>query len=94
MASGSSKAQDLSENTSSLPKVQTAVPRVAVTFQRPPFNPSEEVIEKLGNAGTARANIAPSADHPDGTTEKNWDKRHRNMTVRGISRVYNASNRA
>ena len=31
--------------------------------------------------GVARANIAPSEDHPEGTTENNYAAQHENQTV-------------
>ncbi|EGX88252.1 caleosin domain containing protein [Cordyceps militaris CM01] len=58
--------------------VVTSIPQVPVTVQRPPFIQSDED-ERLPNA--ARANTAPSYDHPKGTTIDDWSKRHKHQTV-------------
>ncbi|OLN97370.1 putative peroxygenase 3-like protein 1 [Colletotrichum chlorophyti] len=60
--------------------VMHSIPEVPVTFQRKPFlQPDED--QRLPHAGTSRANIAATYDHPDGTTEDDWAKKHRHQTV-------------
>ncbi|EIW63435.1 Caleosin-domain-containing protein [Trametes versicolor FP-101664 SS1] len=59
--------------------VQTAVPEVRVTITRPPFNPVPAVRKHLPNAGTPRANRAPTTSAPDGSPE--WTEEHAHQTV-------------
>ncbi|KAH9858578.1 Caleosin-domain-containing protein [Lenzites betulinus] len=59
--------------------VQTAVPEVRVTMTRPPFNPVPAQRKHLPNAGTARANRAPTTSTPEGTPE--WAAEHAHQTV-------------
>jgi len=57
----------------------TAIPQQPVTELRTPFLPTQE--DALQDAGTARATIAASQEHPNGTTENGYAARHRNRTV-------------
>lgn len=57
----------------------TYIEEYPTTVERQPFMPSAK--DALQNAGTARANIAASKEHPSGTTEGQWSARHKDMTV-------------
>ncbi|KAI9708489.1 MAG: hypothetical protein M1820_003950 [Bogoriella megaspora] len=50
-----------------------------VTIRRMPYVPVEDSL--LVDAGTARANIAASAEKPNGTTEGDWAEKHKHQTV-------------
>jgi len=52
---------------------------VPITTQRAPFQNSKNT--SLQNAGEPRANLAPSAETPNGTTENDWDKKHAHQSV-------------
>jgi len=65
-------------NEDPAPAIVTAIPTVPVTEERLPFVPSSE---QFYNPGTARANIAASEEHPDGTTKDGYARRHHNQTV-------------
>ncbi|KAF2853743.1 caleosin domain-containing protein [Plenodomus tracheiphilus IPT5] len=52
---------------------------VAVTEERKPYINVDDT--GLQHAGTARANIAPSAAAPHGTTQNDWAKKHSHQTV-------------
>ncbi|ERF77156.1 hypothetical protein EPUS_08460 [Endocarpon pusillum Z07020] len=56
------------------------ISEVLVTQQRLPFVP-DATKTRLEHAGTARANVAASAEHPDGTKEDDWAARHQHQTV-------------
>ncbi|OAA53372.1 caleosin domain containing protein [Cordyceps fumosorosea ARSEF 2679] len=60
--------------------IVTALGSVPVTVQRRPFIQPEDD-EKLAQAGTARANIAASHEHPDGTAVDGWSEHHKHQTV-------------
>ncbi|KAI0758834.1 Caleosin-domain-containing protein [Fomes fomentarius] len=60
-------------------RVQTAIPEVAVTIERPPYNPGPSENKLLPNAGTARVNRAATIDAPDGTPV--WADSHTHQTV-------------
>jgi peroxygenase len=69
LTNGAPETQDITRSISSVP----------VTTQRTPFaNPKGS---RLVNAGEARANLAPSYDHPEGTTSADWNKKHAHQTV-------------
>jgi hypothetical protein len=71
---------DPPENSS--PSFDTAVTEVPVTVERKPFLPSHSDTEQnLENPGTARANIAASAQYPAGTQAEEWASRHQHQTV-------------
>jgi hypothetical protein len=57
----------------------SAIEIVPITQQRPPFQPSSS--SQLQNAGTPRANTAPSHECPYGTTSKAWTRQHAQQTV-------------
>ncbi|KAL0933494.1 caleosin domain containing protein [Colletotrichum truncatum] len=57
-----------------------SIPEVPVTIQRKPFLQPEDD-QKLAHTGTPRANIAATFEHPNGTTENDWAKKHRHQTV-------------
>jgi len=57
----------------------TSIPQQPVTELRKPFWPTEGDV--LQDAGTARATIAPSRVHPNGTTEGGYAAKHRDQTV-------------
>ncbi|CAN9253859.1 unnamed protein product [Alternaria alternata] len=57
--------------------VVVSIPDVPITEQRKPFVNSES--SKLQHTGTARANVAPSAESPDGTP--GWKEKHSHQTV-------------
>ncbi|KAF2252106.1 Caleosin-domain-containing protein [Trematosphaeria pertusa] len=54
---------------------------VHVTEERKPFINTDQGINHLYHAGTARANIAASTESPHGTTENDWATRHSHQTV-------------
>ncbi|KAF2204461.1 Caleosin-domain-containing protein [Delitschia confertaspora ATCC 74209] len=53
---------------------------VPVTVERKPFIQTSQD-PPLNHTGTARANIAPSFENPNGTTENDWAKNHSHQTV-------------
>ncbi|KAI8939160.1 hypothetical protein NX059_004994 [Plenodomus lindquistii] len=59
--------------------VVRAIRNVNVTEERKPYMNIDD--SGLQHAGTARANIAPSAEAPDGTTKNDWAKKHSHQTV-------------
>ncbi|EHA51085.1 hypothetical protein MCOR27_009635 [Pyricularia oryzae] len=61
--------------------VRTSVPGVPVTIERKPFVQDEHEDQRLPNAGTARVNTAASYEHPNGTTEDGYARRHSHQTV-------------
>jgi len=58
---------------------QASISNEPVTVERKPFRPRPGQL--LQDPGTARANIAATAAHPDGTTKNNWAARHTSKTV-------------
>ncbi|GAB7346761.1 hypothetical protein MBLNU459_g1865t1 [Dothideomycetes sp. NU459] len=56
-----------------------ALKSVPVTVERLPYYFKEG--DRLQDAGTARSNTAPSIEHPHGTTQDDWAKRHQHQTV-------------
>lgn len=64
------------ERDAAQPRSINAIP---VTVQRAPFRASKKTT--LEHAGEPRANLAPSAERPEGTTESDWDKKHAHQTV-------------
>ncbi|KAI0120991.1 Caleosin related protein-domain-containing protein [Xylariales sp. AK1849] len=60
--------------------IVTSIPAAGVTVERKPFY-LPEGDERLPHAGTARANIAASYEHPNGTTKNGWAARHKDKTV-------------
>lgn len=56
-----------------------SIDEVPVTTARKPYVSAHKT--GLVNAGTARANVAASAESPDGTTEGDWAKKHAHQTV-------------
>nr|XP_036581158.1 caleosin domain containing protein [Colletotrichum truncatum]KAF6789426.1 caleosin domain containing protein [Colletotrichum truncatum] len=63
-----------------------SIPEVPVTIQRKPFLQPEDD-QKLAHTGTPRANIAATFEHPNGTTENDWAKKHRHQTVKTIKKI-------
>ncbi|KAF1957961.1 caleosin domain-containing protein [Byssothecium circinans] len=61
--------------------VVSSIRSVPVTEQRKPFYNNDNYDNDLHHAGTARANIAPSTSHPNGTTENNWSTEHSHQTA-------------
>ena len=57
--------------------ITVAVPSVPVTVRHRPFTSWDAVKQ----AGIARANIAPTETHPEGTTEDGYSTRHADQTV-------------
>ena len=57
----------------------TSLPNYPVTALRKPFKPTDN--SPLTDAGTARANYAPTVESPNGTTENNYAKEHAHETV-------------
>ena len=57
-----------------------ALKQYPVTLHRKPYVPDEH--DPLVDPGTPRANIAPTTEKPDGTTEERWAELHRHQTVR------------
>lgn len=85
-----SKASDFQDNhshASNPPSASTATPNFIVsaistapiTVQRPAFQPCSSCT--LQNAGTPRANLAPSVQSPNGTTENGYASRNAHQTV-------------
>ena len=58
---------------------KTEIPEQPVTQQRQPYIPSAE--DHLTDLGVARATIAASKEHPNGTTEDDYAQRHQHQTV-------------
>ncbi|EPT05018.1 hypothetical protein FOMPIDRAFT_1112850 [Fomitopsis schrenkii] len=61
--------------------VQTYIRQAPVTYERRPYNPTLLEDKILKNAGTARANLAPSLECPYGTQDSGWAENHSNQTV-------------
>jgi len=57
-----------------------AIPQVEITLKRMPYMADDEK-DRWGHTGTARANIAASLQHPEGTTDGGWAARNRGKTV-------------
>jgi len=57
----------------------TSIPQQPATEQRKPFKPTEDDV--LQDAGTARATIAASREHPNGTTENDYAAKRQDRTV-------------
>ena len=57
-----------------------ALHQVPVTVERLPYIPDEHT--RLIDAGSARVNIAASAEAPHGTTQNRWAELHTDQTVR------------
>lgn len=57
----------------------TSIPQQPATEQRKPFKPGKG--DALQNAGTARATIAASREHPNGTTENDYAAKRQDRTV-------------
>ncbi|KAF2623281.1 Caleosin-domain-containing protein [Macroventuria anomochaeta] len=66
------------QNTHGEDMVVRSIRGVPVTEERRPFLNSGG---KLQHAGTARANLAPSSESPQGTTSNNWAEKHSHQTV-------------
>lgn len=77
-------------------ELSRSIPQVLVTGQRLPYlpDPSKTYLESAGwfqnkdssmlaahGSRTARANIAASAENPDGTEDDDWAKQHQHQTV-------------
>ena len=58
---------------------KTDIPEQPVTQKRQPYIPSAE--DHLTDLGVARATIAASKEHPNGTTEDDYARRHQHQTV-------------
>lgn len=58
-----------------------SIPTVPVTKLYEPYINTSTSRSSLQHAGTARANIAPSHEAPQGTTHNNWAKNHSQQTV-------------
>ena len=58
---------------------KTEIPEQPVTQERQPYIPSAE--DRLTDLGVARATIAASKEHPNGTTEDEYAQRHQHQTV-------------
>ncbi|KAI9791618.1 MAG: hypothetical protein M1816_003704 [Peltula sp. TS41687] len=56
-----------------------ALKQYPATVHRQLYTPDAN--DTLLDPGTARANIAPTRERPEGTTERNWKEEHRNETV-------------
>lgn len=81
-ASITSHRRNSSSRRSQTPKARpfaTSVPGQQITAKRPVFAASDA--DGLVHAGTARANIAASVEHPDGTTEDDFARRYEHLTV-------------
>ncbi|KAF9184226.1 hypothetical protein BGZ51_003471 [Haplosporangium sp. Z 767] len=63
------------------PHFQSFISKEPVTAQRKPFQQPQGAKNRLPLAGTARANIAASIEHPEGTIDANWSIDHANQTV-------------
>ncbi|KAH8894166.1 Caleosin-domain-containing protein [Thozetella sp. PMI_491] len=60
--------------------IATSIKAVPVTVERKPFiQPNDDL--RLTHPGTARANVAATYDHPDGTTTGGWAEHHKHQTV-------------
>ncbi|KAF9082968.1 hypothetical protein BGX27_004333 [Mortierella sp. AM989] len=66
-----------------MPQFQSYINEEPVTAQRKPFfqNQDDTSRDSFPDPGTARANIAATPDHPEGTTKDNWAKEHTHQTV-------------
>ncbi|KAF2134792.1 Caleosin-domain-containing protein [Dothidotthia symphoricarpi CBS 119687] len=65
--------------TASNDRVVSSIREVPVTQERKPFLSPKD--SELQNAGTARANLAPSSETPSGTTSRGWATKHAHQTV-------------
>jgi hypothetical protein len=59
--------------------IKSSISTAPITYQRPAYNPSPN--SPLRDAGTPRANIAPSAQSPHGTTANNYAAKNAHLTV-------------
>ncbi|KAF2746464.1 Caleosin-domain-containing protein [Sporormia fimetaria CBS 119925] len=72
--------------TTSNNKITTSIPTIPITHRKPFISPSTNPSTPnsppiLPHAGTARANLAPSVQSPNGTTANSWSERHSHQTV-------------
>ncbi|KAG6011194.1 hypothetical protein E4U54_008223 [Claviceps lovelessii] len=68
------------ENVRSRQSFQSAIPEVPVTVERPLFMQPDDG-RPLPHIGTARANMAATHGHPQGTNKNNWAERHQGQSV-------------
>jgi peroxygenase len=72
-------SSDLTNGAPQPHNITRSISTVPITTRRKPFaNPKGS---KLINAGEGRANLAPSYDHPEGTTGGDWNTKHAHQTV-------------
>ncbi|KAK2765605.1 hypothetical protein FQN54_008459 [Arachnomyces sp. PD_36] len=64
-------------------KIRTSIPQAQVTVQRKPYVPPKNPLlgPQIESPGTARANIAATPSHPNGTTTHNHASTHSHQTV-------------
>jgi peroxygenase len=72
-------SRDLTNGAPEPSDITRSIDTVPVTTERKPFANSKG--SRLINAGEARANLAPSYEHPEGTTSADWNKKHAHQTV-------------
>jgi peroxygenase len=58
---------------------KVAISEVPITEKRKPYIPAPDA--ELIDAGTARATLAATQEHPEGTKKDNWAQRHQHQTV-------------
>ncbi|KAG6053375.1 hypothetical protein E4U17_004755 [Claviceps sp. LM77 group G4] len=69
------------------PTFQSEIPDVPVTVERPLYSQPDDG-RPLPDIGTARANLAATHDHPQGTNKNNWAERHQHQSV-GLGKTLN-----
>ncbi|KAG6015087.1 hypothetical protein E4U41_004707 [Claviceps citrina] len=75
-----SKPDSTAEDVRLRQSFQSGIPDVPVTVERPLFLQPDDG-RPLPHIGTARANMAATHGHPQGTNKNNWAERHQNQSV-------------
>jgi hypothetical protein len=70
---------DFGEEVDTPDHIVTSISTAPITQRHQPYTPLSGT--KLHHAGTARANTAPSQEHPYGTTENDYARKHAHQTV-------------
>ncbi|KAF2113070.1 Caleosin related protein-domain-containing protein [Lophiotrema nucula] len=76
----SSQTRENGANDSDEEQIVSSIQSVPITELRRPYI-SKPPNATLEHSGTARANVAPSVESPQGTTRDGWTKKHSHQTV-------------
>ncbi|KAG6144506.1 hypothetical protein E4U22_005558 [Claviceps purpurea] len=80
ITAGSGKPNRSADGLRPRPTFQSEIPDVPVTVERPLYSQPDDG-RPLPDIGTARANMAATHDHPQGTNKNNWAERHQHQSV-------------